>query len=123
MKQIILIVTFIIMCATSMKSQEHKYQVRHDSLMVYQSWEAMFDGVADTIVINPAITAYSPYQVEFDGIKKPVNKMLKDETVAVALGDTLWYINSQWLKKNFKGDSKHMNYYVPLYFSGKIVRY
>lgn len=118
MKRVILITTIIIAYATSICAQD--YHARHDSLMVYLSWESMFDGIADTTLLNPEITAYSPYHIEFDGIKKPINKMLKEQTIAVALGDTLWYINSKWLKKNFKGECKHMNDYVPLYFSGKI---
>lgn len=118
MKRVILIATIIIACVTSICAQD--YRARHDSLMVYMSWESMFDGIADTTVLNPEITAYTPFHIEFDGIKKSTNKMLKEQAIAVAMGDTLWYINSRWLKKNFKGECKHMNDYVPLYFSGKI---
>ena len=101
-------------------AQGTKYKVRHDSLMVYQSWEAMFDGISDTIIINPEIKLYSAYHIEFDGIKKNINSLLKDHTVAASLGDSLWYINSRWLKKYFKGECKHMRDYVPLYYSAKI---
>ncbi len=104
----------------SSAQDEPQYKVRHDSLYVYMSWEAMFDGVPDTIIMNPEVDAYTPYEVEFDCIKKDLNKMVKNEAVAVALGDTLWFVNSKWIKSNFKGDCKKMDSYVPLYFSSKV---
>ncbi len=95
----------------------------NDTLMVYNSWEAIFDLMPDTIVANPEIKVRSEYDFEFKATSrdaKAVNKMLKNEAVAVCLGDTLWLINSDWLKRNFKGDCKHFSRYVPLYYTGKI---
>lgn len=95
----------------------------NDTLMVYNSWEAIFDLIPDTIVANPEIKVRSEYDFEFKATSrdaKAVNKMLKNEAVAVCLGDTLWLINSDWLKRNFKGDCKHFSRYVPLYYTGKI---
>ena len=95
----------------------------NDTLMVYNSWEAIFDLIPDTIVANPEIKVRSEYDFEFKATSrdaKAVNKMLKNKAVAVCLGDTLWLINSDWLKRNFKGDCKHFSRYVPLYYTGKI---
>ena len=120
MRRIFLTLAILTLWATSMCAQEREYRARHDSLMVYQSWESIFNGIADTLIMNPEVLMYTPYDIEFDGIRKNINKMLKDETVAVALGDSLWFVNTNWLKKNFKGESKHMSHYVPLYFSAKV---
>lgn len=120
MKRTLLIIISIVLCALTAMAQEEQYKLRHDSLFVYESWESIFSGEADHLIINPEVDVYTPYDVEFDGIKKELNKILKDEAVAVAWGDSLWYINSQWLRKNFKGDCKKMRDYVPLYFSSKI---
>lgn len=95
----------------------------NDTLMVYNSWEAIFDLIPDTIVANPEIKVRSEYDFEFKATSrdaKAVNKMLKNKAVAVCLGDTLWLINSDWIKRNFKGDCKHFSRYVPLYYTGKI---
>lgn len=95
----------------------------NDTLMIYNSWEAIFDLIPDTIVANPEIKVRSEYDFEFKATSrdaKAVNKMLKNKAVAVCLGDTLWLINSDWLKRNFKGDCKHFSRYVPLYYTGKI---
>lgn len=95
----------------------------NETLMIYNSWEAIFDLIPDTIVANPEIKVRSEYDFEFKATSrdaKAVNKMLKNKAVAVCLGDTLWLINSDWLKRNFKGDCKHFSRYVPLYYTGKI---
>ena len=95
----------------------------NDTLMVYKSWEAIFDLMPDTIVANPLIKVRSDFDFEFKASSrdaKAVSKMLKNEAVAVCMGDTLWLINSDWLKRYFKGDCKHFSRYVPLYYTGKI---
>jgi len=121
MKRTFLILASILMCIACASAQsESQYKVRHDSLHVYLSWESMFDGVADTIIMNPEFDAVTPYNIEFDCIKKDLNKLVKNEAVAVAVGDTLWFVNSNWIKKNFEGPCKKMKNYVPLYFSAKV---
>lgn len=95
-----------------------------DSVMVYNSWRAIFEGVADTVLINPEFVVRSPYDYEFQSsVKgdKVTKKMLKERTVAVAVGDSLWLINTDYLKRHFKGDTKPLKRYAPMYFSGKIV--
>lgn len=96
----------------------------NDTVMVYNSWNAIFEGVADTVLINPEFVIRSPYDFEFQSnVKgdKVTKKMLKEKTVAVAVGDTLWLINTDYLKHHFKGDTKPLKRYAPMYFSGKIV--
>lgn len=116
-----LILTTLLLWAASATAQDApQYTVRHDSLHVYLSWEAMWGGNADTIVINPEFIPYTIYDIEFDCIKRDLNKMVRKQAVGVAIGDTLWYVNSRWLKDNFTGDCKRMRDYVPLYFSSKI---
>ena len=90
-----------------------------DTLMVYNSWEAIFDQWPDTVIVNPDIEAYTPCTIDIDSRDKETKKTL-DNAVAVALGDTIWLINTQWLKHNFSGDCKKMDCWVPLYFSAKV---
>lgn len=90
-----------------------------DAVMVYNSWEAIFDQQSDTIIFNPHIEAYTPCTIEIIGENKDTRNIL-DNAVAVALGDSIWLINSNWLKKNFSGDCKKMDLWVPLFFSAKV---
>lgn len=94
-----------------------------DTLSVYRSWEAIFGQMPDTLVVNPFVKVRSDFDFEFKASTrdaKAVGKMLKNDAVAVCYADTLWLINSDWLKHHFKGDCKHFSRYVPLYFTGKI---
>lgn len=120
MKRTFLIIIGILLLAISSSAQEQQYKLRHDSLYVYQSWEHIFDGEVDFIIVNPDILTHTPFDVEFDAVKNDLRKIVNDIAVAVSVGDSLWYINSKWIKKNFKGDCKGFRDYVPLYFSAKI---
>lgn len=91
-----------------------------DSLFVYRSWQSIFNQRADTIVVNPDFEVRSPFDLDFVPAEKPVRNMLKQSAVAVAVGDSTWYISSYWIKRNFKGDCSHFSRFVPLYFSAKI---
>ncbi len=91
-----------------------------DSLCVYLSWQSIFDQRADTVILNPEVEIRSPFDFDFSTDDKVARNMLKRSTVAVAEGDSVWYINSNWIKQNFKGDCSHFSRYVPLYFSAKI---
>ena len=119
MKRILVILVAVVALAQGAQAQSN-HSHRQDSLYVYNSWEAMFDGIADTIVMNPDFNVYTRYTVEFSPTEKDLRKWVKDYAVAVAIGDSLWYINSKWIKKNFTGDFGKMSHYVPLYFTAKV---
>ena len=53
----------IIAIATDLSAQQ--YSARHDSLFVYNSWESIMDQWPDTVVINPEIAIWTPYDFEF----------------------------------------------------------
>ena len=109
----------IIAIATDLSAQQ--YSARHDSLFVYNSWESIMDQWPDTVVINPEIAIWTPYDFEFEANDKETTRMLKKETVAVAIGDTTWLINTEWLRDNkFKGDCKKMDDYAPFFFNAKV---
>ena len=117
MRAVVLLMVMLL-CHLPMRAQE----TISDTLMVYKSWEAVIYQVPDTFVSNPLVKVRSDFDFEFKSVtdSKRVSKMLKNEAVAVCLGDTLWLANSDWIKKHFKGDCKHFSRYVPLYYTGKI---
>ena len=114
-------ITLMIVFLTAMGMAAEQYQARHDSVWVYNSWEAIMDQWPDTLIINPEITVWTPYDIEFEDVDKDVTKMLKHQTVAVAIGDTTWLVNTQWLRDNkYKGDCKKLDDYAPLFFNSKV---
>lgn len=114
-------ITLLCIMALAMGMRAQEYRARHDSVWVYNSWEAIMDQWPDTIIINPEIAMWTPYDIEFETTDKDVTRMLKKQTVAVAIGDSVWLVNTQWLRDNkFKGDCKKMDDYAPLFFNAKV---
>lgn len=111
----------VLLYLSALSSMAQEYHARHDSVWVYNSWEAILYQDPDTLIINPEITAWTPYDIEFEAVDKKANNMLKKQTVAVAVGDTMWLVNTKWLRDNkFKGDVKKMDDYAPLFFNSKV---
>ncbi len=88
-----------------------------DSLTVYSSWDAVFDCRPDTVLHRVDVNVYTPYDFKITPRGKEMKKMLKQEAQVVTLGDSLWLVSSDYLKREFKGDCKHFSRFVPLYFS------
>ncbi len=105
---------------SSLWGAAQEYHARHDSIWVYNSWESMMDQWPDTLIVNPEVNLYTPYDIDFDAFDDDANRMLETQTVALSLGDSLWLVNSRYLKKNFSGDIKKMDNYVPLLFNAKM---
>ncbi len=96
-------------------------QIGTDTVMVYNSWDAIYDCRPDTVLINPDIIVHSAYDFEVKGHGKQLKKILKEQTVAIAIGDTTWLINSEYLKRNFKGEAKRFSHFLPMYFNSDIL--
>lgn len=95
-------------------------ETRHDTVQIYNSWQAIFSHNPDTVAINPRIKANSPFDFKIEPEDKAMRKMMRELTVAVTVGDTLWLISSDWIKRNFHGDCGAFSRFMPLYFSNKI---
>lgn len=107
----------------SISAQAGDKMVQHDTVQVYCSWQAIADHAPDTVAIDPKVEVNSPFDftIEAQGKgSKPLKRMLKDRAIAVTLGDSLWLMSSDWIKRNFKGDCGAFSRFVPLYFNSKI---
>ncbi|MBR5102659.1 MAG: hypothetical protein IK092_06000, partial [Muribaculaceae bacterium] len=95
-----------------------------DIMLVYSTWERVFDDNPDTLLTNPSIKLYSPYEFEVepaDSNDKALKKYINHGALALYdVNDNVWLVNSRRLKDEFKGDAKKLDNYVPLYFSAKI---
>lgn len=103
---------------------DRKHDEGTDTLMVYNSWQSVFYTGPDTMAINPNIEISSPFQYKFkptEKDRKPLSKMIEKQSVAVAIGDSVWLVNSKYLKDSLQGGyNKYFRDYLPLYFSEKI---
>ncbi len=103
---------------------DRKHEDGTDTLMVYNSWHSVFYDGRDTVAVNPNVEIYSPFQYKFkptEKDRKPLSKMIEKQSVAVAIGDSVWLVNSKWMKDSLQGGyNKYFHDYLPLFFSQKI---
>ena len=92
-----------------------------DTLMVYNSWSAVAQGRCDVRLVDPYIYVETPWEVYFDGDRDDVNSMLYSDAVAVALGDSIWMINTERIKRHFDGNVSELAGYAPMLFNDKAV--
>ena len=92
----------------------------HDTVCFYDSWENMFIMMPDTMIVDPMIDVCSPFEIYIETGDKKLDKKIKKGYMAATLGDTTWVINSYYVRKNFKGDSKNLHGYVPFFFNDKV---
>lgn len=98
----------------------HAVEEPHDTVCFYDSWENMFIMMPDTMIVDPMIDVCSPFEVYIETGDKKLDKKIKKGYMAATLGDTTWVINSYYVRKNFKGDSKNLHGYVPFFFNDKV---
>jgi hypothetical protein len=91
-----------------------------DILFFYDSWAHMYNAEPDTMIVDAAIDFCSPFELYFETSDKKVNKRISKKYLAVTMGNSTWFINSNYLRDNFKGDAKRLHGYVPLFFDEKV---
>ncbi len=101
-----------------------KHDQGTDTLWVYNSWESLYYNGPDTMAVNPNIEVMSPFNMKFKPTEKdnkPLRKMIEKETLAVSVGDSVWLINSRYLRDSLSGQyNKIFENYAPLYFNEKV---
>lgn len=120
----ILLASLLAGVAQAQYYSDRKHDEGADTLMVYNSWQSLFYNGPDTVAINPNIEIYSPFQYKFKPTEKdhkPLSKMIEKQSVAVAIGDSVWFVNGKYLKDNLQGGyNKYFHDYLPLFFCEKI---
>ncbi len=125
--KVLIAMILMAVCAGVAQAQyysDRKHDEGTDTLMVYNSWHSVYYKGRDTVAINPNVEIYSPFQYKFKPTEKdhkPLSKMIEKQSVAVAIGDSVWLVNSKYLKDSLQGGyNKYFHDYLPLYFSEKI---
>mgnify|MGYP007069841332 CR=1 FL=1 len=94
-----------------------------DSLYVYASLADVIEGVHSAVVVDPIIEAESPWEVYFGCDNPKIDKMITYEAVAVALGDSVWMLNTRYLNRYFRGSWGTISGYVPMLFNDKVLMF
>lgn len=120
-----LLTTFGATTANAQFYSNRKHDSGTDTLKVYNSWQALFFNGPDTMAINPNIEISSPFNFKFKPTEKdnkPLRKMIEKQSVVTSIGDSVWMINSHYIKDSLQGEyNRIFDNYVPLFFNEKMV--
>lgn len=101
-----------------------KAMAANDYAAVYKSWNAILSSQPDTILSKIHIEIGSPFSIEIKALDKKdkeTKNILNEEALAVSINDSVWFVNTSFLKKHYKGVAlPYMRHYAPLYFNDKI---
>ena len=97
-----------------------KAQQPLDTIYFYRTWEQMLTFEPAAYIVNPFLDVYSPYEVYVETGDEETNKLIEDEYIALSQGDSIWLINSDYLRREFKGDVKAHQGFVPVFFNSKV---
>lgn len=104
---------------------DRKHDDGTDTLMVYNSWRSVYYTGYDTVAVNPNVEIYSPFHYKFkptEKSNKQLKKMIEKQAPVVAIGDSVWFVNSRYLRDSLAGPySRYLEDYLPLYFNDKII--
>ena len=105
------------MCSLNCNAEE---TTPNDTVYFYDTWQQLFDKEPMGFSVNPPLFALTPYEVYFDTGDYDLDEMMLKNHLAISLGDSIMLMSSHYLKKNFKGDAKSLEGYVPVYFNEKM---
>lgn len=96
------------------------HAVPQDTVYLYNTWEQMLNLTPVAVIVDPIIETISPYELYVDACDDDINELICNEHIALSLGDSIWLVNSNHLKRNFKGDTGKLYGYVPVFFNDKV---
>ena len=90
-----------------------------DTVYFYRTWAEMLNVAPSAYIVNPFIDVYSDCEIYIETGDEETNKLIEDEYIAFSRDNAVWLLNSKYLKKNFKGDVRGHQGFVPVYFNDK----
>lgn len=93
-------------------------QGEQDTVYFYTSWHQVMNSSPEAMIVDPWLDMVSFYEIHFETGLEKVNREIRQKYIAASLGD-IWFINTQYLKDHFMGDTNTMNGFTPLYFNDK----
>ena len=113
--------SYIVVIAAVMSSfNALAVEAPHDTIYFYKTWEQMLTQQPDAYLEDPFIEMDTPYSIYLFTADKPTDKLIRKEYIAATMGDSIWLINSEYLKKSFGGDADKLNGYIPVFFNDKV---
>ena len=91
-----------------------------DTVYFYNTWEQMLEKSPAALIVNPIVHIYSPFEFYIETGDENLDEQIVNDHIALSLGDSIWLVNSEYLRRDFKGDAKKLYGFVPVYFNDKL---
>ena len=91
-----------------------------DTVYFYDSWEMMLQQTPDAMLVSPSIETFTPFEIYISTGDERMDRVISNKHLAATLGDSIWLINSELLKNDFKGDVRKLHGFVPVFFNEKV---
>ena len=91
----------------------------HDTVFFYNTWEQMLTIRPVAMYVDPLLDIYTINEIYVDTGNEDVNAIIRKNHLAMSVGDSLWLVNSDMLREDFKGVDRHLNGFVPVFFNDK----
>ena len=95
-------------------------EIVRDTVYFYDTWEQMLYMEPEAAIIDPFIAVETPYQIAIETADESLNDLIYETHIAATLGDSIWLINSHYLKRDFKGDNKKLKDFMPVFFNERV---
>lgn len=125
--KILSVIVLVSMCSSIADAQffsSRNHEEGTDTVWVYNNWQSLFFNGPDTMAINPNVEVFSPFNIKFKTTEKKnkeLKKMIEKQSLALSIGDSVWMINSHYLRDSLSGQyNRIFENYAPLYFNEKI---
>lgn len=92
----------------------------HDTIYFYKTWEQMLYLQPSAYVVDPIIFAETPYEVYIETGYDEANESIENDYIALSQGDSIFLINSKYVRDFFNGDVKGFSGYIPIFFNDKV---
>ena len=111
---------FLLLALTMSSAHAGAVEVPHDTIYFYKTWEQMLNLEPSAYIVDPLIETVTPYEAYIETGSEEINDNIEKEYIAFSQGDSIWLINSAYLKRNFKGDAKGLDGFIPVFFNDKV---
>lgn len=111
-------IAIIAMAISSLNSMA--VEEENDTVYFFNSWDQVLKMKPAAMIVNPYISFTTAYDMIVETDDSKVNQKIEKEYMAELLGGEFWYINTEYLKKNFKGDARYLEGYLPVFFNKKV---
>ena len=111
---------FILLAMVVSCSMQAHAEEPHDTIYFYDDWTQIMFMEPSGGFMDPFLALYTPYEIGIETGVERIDQAIRRTHIAATLGDSIWLINSEYLKREFSGDTKKLSEFMPFFFNEKV---